>query len=73
MIRCSSSQYSRKPKIHIIGPGLLQPVDENNLTKWKELLEKREKLDSVSLESKIPSAHKSQYLGGGDDDGHCNS
>ena len=54
-----------------IGPDLLQPVDKDNLMKWKTLCTKTEKLDGMFLKSsKVPSVHKSQCPGGGDNNGH---
>ncbi|KAN0134142.1 hypothetical protein V8E53_008031, partial [Lactarius tabidus] len=53
-----------------IGPGLLQPVDEDNQNKWKTLLGETDKFDGVFSKSKAPDVRMSQCPGGGEDDAH---
>jgi hypothetical protein len=56
-----------------MGPGLLQPVDEDDAqTKWVTLLSKTDSLkwDCMFSTSKAPDVRRSQYPGGGDNNDH---
>ncbi|KAH9035048.1 hypothetical protein EDB84DRAFT_1269650, partial [Lactarius hengduanensis] len=53
-----------------IGPGLLQPVDEDTLTKWDTLLGKVDKFDPLFSQSTIPDLRRTHYPGGGANKGH---
>jgi hypothetical protein len=55
-----------------IGPGLLQPVDEDR-TKWLTLLGKTDRWDRILATSKAPDVRCSQYPAGGDNDHHFSS
>jgi len=54
-----------------MGPGLLQPVDEDGgTTKWEELLQKPEISKDVFVESSNPDLRRSEHPGGGRSRGH---
>ncbi len=54
-----------------MGPGILQPVDENGAQRrWEEMLDKCSISEGVFLESKDPDLRRSEHPGGGLDGGH---
>ncbi|KAH9178639.1 hypothetical protein EDB89DRAFT_1927636 [Lactarius sanguifluus] len=54
-----------------IGPGLLQPVDEDKTNKkWVTLLDKTDRWNRMFSASNTPDMRRSYYPGGGDNEGH---
>lgn len=53
-----------------IGPGLLHPVEDDEETKWQQLLSKTDKWNGLFSRSKALDVWCSQYPGGGDSDQH---